>query len=119
GRGGGGGGEQPDPGARRGGDAPGPPGGGPPPPRPPGGARGGADAPRRWRARPLIWVLTTLTILAALAFLLWLGWSLYVLIHGAPSSFRFDLDNRCRNLSFSCWALSNFATSGLFIAIAS
>src|SRR5215469_1354232 len=81
--------------------------------------RSGVDEPRRWRARPLIWVLTTLTILAALVFLLWLAWSLYVLIHGAPSSFRFDPDTRCQNLSFSCGALSNFATSGLLIAIAS
>ena len=83
------------------------------------GDRSGVDEPRRWRARPLIWVLTTFTILAALAFLLWLAWSLYVLIHGAPSHYGFDLDRRCATLSFSCGALSNFATSGLLIAIAS
>ncbi len=87
--------------------------------RPRRGDRSGVDEPRRWRARPLIWILTTLTILAALLFLLWLGWSLYILIHGAPSHYRFDLDHRCTNLSFSCGALSNFATSGLLIAIAS
>src|SRR5215831_20971260 len=86
-------------------------------PRP--GDRSGVDEPRRWRARPLIWILTTFTILAALAFLFWLAWSIYVLIHGVPSSFRFDLDKRCQDLSFSCGALSNFATSGLLIAIAS
>src|SRR5215475_8011793 len=84
-----------------------------------GRARVPRHPPRRWRARPLIWVLTTLTILAALAFLFWLAWSLYVLIHGAPSSSRFDLDQRCAKLSFSCGALSNFATSGLLLAIAS
>ena len=44
---------------------------------------------------------------------------MYILIHGAPSHYRFDLDHRCTNLSFSCGALSNFATSGLLIAIAS
>jgi hypothetical protein len=83
------------------------------------GDRSGVDEPRRWRARPLIWILTTFTILAALAFLLWLAWSLYVLIHGAPSHYGFDLDRRCATISFSCGALSNFATSGLLIAIAS
>src|SRR2546429_3043323 len=31
--------------------------------------RSGVDEPRRWRARPLIWVLTFFTILAALAVL--------------------------------------------------
>lgn len=87
--------------------------------RPPRGDRSGVDEPRRWRARPLIWVLTFLTILAALAFLLWLAWSLYVLIHGEPSSFRFDPDVRCAQIGFSCGALSNFATSGLLLAIAS
>jgi hypothetical protein len=81
--------------------------------------RSGVDEPRRWRARPLIWVLTFLTILAALAFLLWLAWSLYVLIHGAPSAFGADPDRRCLDLGFSCGALSNFATSGLLLAIAS
>src|SRR5215468_5829217 len=86
--------------------------------RPRRGDRSGVDEPRRWRARPLIWIVTTLTILAALVFLFWLAWSLYVLIHGAPSS-RFDPDTRCANLSFSCGALSNFATSGLLLAIAS
>lgn len=81
--------------------------------------RSGVDEPRRWRARPLIWVLAFLTILAALAFLLWLAWSLYVLIHGAPPAFGFDPDRRCQDLGFSCGALSNFATSGLLLAIAS
>src|SRR5262245_66674459 len=87
--------------------------------RPRRGDRSGVDEPRRWRARPLIWVLTFLTVLAALAFLLWLAWSLYVLIHGAPSAFRFDPDHRCSQLGSSCGALSNFATSGLLLAVAS
>jgi hypothetical protein len=81
--------------------------------------RSGVDEPGRWRARPLIWILTLFTILAALAFLLWLAWSVYVLIHGEPSAFRFDPDRRCAQVGFSCGALSNFATSGLLLAIAS
>jgi hypothetical protein len=81
--------------------------------------RSGVDEPGRWRARPLIWTLTLFTILAALVFLLWLAWSLYVLIHGEPSALRFDPDRRCAQLGFSCGALSNFATSGLLLAIAS
>src|SRR5450755_438601 len=87
--------------------------------RPRRGDRSGVDEPGRWRARPLIWTLTLFTILAALAFLLWLAWSLYVLIHGEPSAFRFDPDRRCAQLGFSCGDLSNFATSGLLLAIAS
>jgi hypothetical protein len=87
--------------------------------RPRRGDRSGVDEPRRWRARPLIWILTLFTVLAALAFLLWLAWSLYVVIHGEPSAFRFDPDRRCAQLGFSCGALSNFATSGLLLAIAS
>src|ERR1039458_3719352 len=81
--------------------------------------RSGVDEPGRWRARPVIWTLTLFTILAALAFLLWLAWSFYVLIRGEPSAFRFDPDRRCAQLGFSCGALSNFATSGLLLAIAS
>lgn len=88
-------------------------------PRPRRRDRSGVDEPGKWRARPLIWILTLLTGLAALAFLLWLAWSFYVLIHGEPSAFRFDPDRRCAQLGFSCGALSNFATSGLLLAIAS
>jgi hypothetical protein len=77
------------------------------------------DEPGRWRARPLIWTLIVFTILAALVFLLWLAWSLYVLISGQPTAFGFDPDRRCAQIGFSCGALSNFATSGLLLAIAS
>ena len=83
------------------------------------GDRSGVDEPGRWRARPLIWALTLLTILAALVFFLWLAWSFYVLFLGHPSAFSFDPDRRCAQLGFSCGALSNFATSGLLLAIAS
>jgi hypothetical protein len=81
--------------------------------------RSGVDEPGRWRARPLIWALILLTILAALVFFLWLAWSFYVLFLGHPSAFSFDPDRRCARLGFSCGALSNFATSGLLLAIAS
>jgi len=53
-------------------------------PRPRRRYRSGVDEPGKWRARPLIWILTLLTGLAALAFLLWLAWYFYVLIHGEP-----------------------------------
>jgi hypothetical protein len=81
--------------------------------------RSGVDEPRRWRARALIWIAILLTVLAALVFLLWLAWSFYVVFLGHPSAFGFDPDRRCAQLSFSCGALSNFATSGLLLAIAS
>ena len=87
--------------------------------RPRRGDRSGVDEPRRWRARPLIWIATLLTILAAIVFLLWLAWSFYVVFLGHPSSFSFDPDRRCSQLGFSCGALSNIATSLLLLAIAS
>ena len=87
--------------------------------RPRRGDRSGVDEPRRWRARPLIWIATLLTILAAIVFLLWLAWSFYVFFLGHPSSFGFDPDRRCAQLGFSCGALSNIATSLLLLAIAS
>ena len=86
--------------------------------RPRRGDRSGVDEPRRWRARPLIWIATLLTVLAALVFLLWLAWSFYVVFLGRPSAFGFDPDRRCAQLGFSCGALSNFGTSGLLLAIA-
>jgi hypothetical protein len=81
--------------------------------------RSGVDEPETWRPGPLIWAVTLLTVLAVLLCVLWLGWSIYVVIHGGPSSFRFDPDRRCTQLGFSCGVLSNFATSGLLIALAS
>jgi hypothetical protein len=87
--------------------------------RPRRGDRSGVDEPRRWRARPLIWIAASLTILAAFVFVLWLAWSFYVLFLGHPSPFGFDPDRRCAQLGFSCGALSNIATSVLLLAIAS
>ena len=88
-------------------------------PRPRRRDRSGVDEPERWRAGPLIWLLTVLTAVAVVFFLLWLAWSIYVIVHGGPSGLRFDPDRRCAQLGFSCGALSNFATSGLLLALAS
>lgn len=79
----------------------------------------GAERPDKWHARPLIWALTLFTALVALVFAVWLAWSVYVLVRGAPTTFRYDPDTRCMHLSFSCGALTGFATSGLLLALAS
>ncbi|HWG61921.1 MAG TPA: hypothetical protein VG253_09430 [Streptosporangiaceae bacterium] len=88
-------------------------------PRPSRRDRTGVDEPRNWRARPLIWTLTLVTVVAAVLFVGWLAWSIYVLVHGAPTHFGFDPDRRCATIGFSCGALSNFATSILLLALAS
>jgi hypothetical protein len=77
------------------------------------------DEPQTWRPGPLIWAATFLTGFAVLAFLVWLGWSIYVIVHGAPSALPYDPDQRCARLGFSCGAISNFLTSGLLLALAS
>jgi hypothetical protein len=87
--------------------------------RPRRGDGSGVDEPQRWRARPLIWVATSLTVFAAFVLFVWLAWSFYVLVLGHPSAFGFDPDHRCAQLGFSCGALSNIATSVLLLAIAS
>ena len=87
--------------------------------RPRRGDGSGVDEPRRWRAQPLIWIATSLTIFAAFVFLLWLAWSFYVLILGHPSGFGFDPDHRCTQLGFSCGAISSIGTSVLLLASAS
>src|SRR5437899_10585053 len=81
--------------------------------------RSGVDEPQAWRPGPLIWAATILTGLAVLAFLVLLGWSVYVIVHGVPSAFPFDPDRRCARLGFSCGAISNLLTSGLLLALAS
>jgi hypothetical protein len=88
-------------------------------PRPRRRDRSGVDEPEPWRSGPLIWLLTLLTAVAVAFFLLWLAWSIYVIVNGGPSGLRFDPDRRCAQLGFSCGALSNFATSGLLLALAS
>jgi NACHT domain-containing protein len=81
--------------------------------------RSGVDEPQTWRPGPLIWTATFLTGFAVLAFLVWLGWSVYVIVHGVPSSFPYDPDRRCTQLGFSCGTISNFLASGLLLALAS
>ncbi len=81
--------------------------------------RSGVDEPQPWRPGPLIWTVTLLTGVAVLAFVVWLGWSIYVIVHGAHTAYLYDPDRRCAQLSFSCGAISNFLTSGLLLALAS
>ena len=81
--------------------------------------RSGVDEPQTWRPGPLVLVLTFLTGLSVLVSLVWLGWSVYVIVHGGPSSLKFDPDRRCSAIGFSCGAISNFLTSGLLLALAS
>jgi hypothetical protein len=81
--------------------------------------RSGVDEPQPWRPGPLVLVLTFLTGLSVLVFLIWLGWSVYVIVNGGPSSFGFDPDRRCNSLGFSCGAISNVLTSALLLALAS
>ena len=88
-------------------------------PRPRRRDRSGVDEPETWRAGLLIWTATSLTVVAALFFILWLAWSIYVFVHGEPTAFRYDPDRRCLPLGFSCGVISNFATSVLLIALAS
>jgi hypothetical protein len=81
--------------------------------------RSGVDEPQIWRPGRLISALTLLTRFAALAFLVWLGWSVFVIVHGGPSAFPYDPDRRCTSLGFTCGAVSNVLTSVLLLAVAS
>jgi len=89
-------------------------------PRPRRRDRSGVDEPGKWRARPLLRVVTLLTGLAALIFVLWLAWFGYeYFVRGGPSQLAFDPDHRCAQLGFSCGAVSNVLTSGLLLMLAS
>jgi hypothetical protein len=88
-------------------------------PRPRRRDRSGVDEPEMWRPGPLILSGTLLTGVAVVFFVLWLAWTIYVIVRGGPSGFRYDPDRRCAQLGFSCGALSNFATSVFLIALAS
>ncbi|HEV2243614.1 MAG TPA: NACHT domain-containing protein [Streptosporangiaceae bacterium] len=88
-------------------------------PRPRRRDRGGVDEPQRWWPGPLIVSLAIVTGFAVVVFLAWLGWSIYVVVHGSPSNFgQFDPDRRCGSLGFSCGAITNILTSVLLIALA-
>jgi hypothetical protein len=88
-------------------------------PRPRRRDRGGVDEPQTWRPGRLIWALTLLTGFAVLVFLAWLGWSVFVVVHGGPSALPYDPDRRCTSLGFTCGAVSNVLTSVLLLAVAS
>ena len=89
-------------------------------PRPRRRDRSGVDEPQRWWPGPLIVSLAIVTGFAVVVFLAWLGWSIYVVVHGSPSNFgQFDPDRRCGPLGFSCGAITNILTSVLLIALAS
>ncbi len=81
--------------------------------------RSGVDEPQTWRPGLLIWALTLLTGFAVLLFLVWLSWSIYVIVHGEPSALPYDPDRRCAPLGFTCGAISNVLTSVLLLAVAS
>lgn len=88
-------------------------------PRPRRRDRSGVDEPQTWRPGRFIWALTLLTAFAVLVFLAWLGWSVFVIVHGGPSALRYDPDRRCTSLGFTCGAVSNVVTSVLLLAVAS
>ena len=88
-------------------------------PRPRRRDRRGVDEPQTWRPGPLIWGLALLTGCAVLVFLAWLGWSVFVIVHGGPSGLRYDPDRRCTSLGFTCGAVSNVVTTILLLAVAS
>src|SRR5258707_5758584 len=89
-------------------------------PRPRRRDRSGVDEPQRWWPGPLIVSLAIVAGFAVVVFLAWLGWSIYVVVHGSPSNFgQFDPDRRCGPLGFSCGAITNILTSVLLIALAS
>jgi hypothetical protein len=81
--------------------------------------RRGVDEPQTWRPGLLVWTVAAATGVAVLVFVAWLGWSIYVYAHGAPTGLTFDPDHRCAQLGASCGAISNFLTSGLLLALAS
>jgi len=81
--------------------------------------RSGVDEPQTWRPGLLIWALTLLTGFAVLLYVVWLSWSIYVIVHGEPSALPFDPDRRCAPLGFTCGAISNVLTSVLLLAVAS
>jgi hypothetical protein len=89
-------------------------------PRPRRRDRSGVDEPQRWWPGALIVSLAVLTGFAFIMFVAWLGWSIYIIVHGAPSNFGpFDPDRRCTPLGFSCGAITNILTSVLLIGLAS
>ncbi len=89
-------------------------------PRPHRGDRSGVDEPARWRSRRSVRIATLITGLAALLFILWLGWVAYLyFIRNGPSGASLDPDRRCGALGFSCGIATNILASGVLVAFAS
>jgi hypothetical protein len=82
--------------------------------------RSGIDEPAPWRSRGLVRVLTIVTGIVVLTFVLWLGWVVYLYVaRGGPSGATFDPDRRCASLGFSCGIVTNLLASGVLVALAS
>ena len=82
--------------------------------------RSGIDEPANWRSRGLVRVLTVVTGVVVVAFVLWLGWVVYLYVaRGGPSGATFDPDRRCAALGFSCGIVTNLLASGVLVALAS
>lgn len=82
--------------------------------------RTGIDEPAPWRSRGAVRVATILTGVFVTAFVLWLGWVVYLYVaRGGPSGATFDPDRRCAALGFSCGIVTNLLASGVLVALAS
>ncbi len=82
--------------------------------------RSGIDEPASWRSRGLVRVVTIVTAIIVVAFVLWLGWVVYLYVerHG-PSGAVLDPDRQCSALGFSCGIVTNLLASGVLVAFAS
>ncbi len=88
--------------------------------RPKRGDRSGVDEPANWRSRRSVRIATLVTGLAAVLFILWLGWVVYLyVVRNGPSGASFDPDRRCAALGFSCGIATNILASGVLVAFAS
>ena len=89
-------------------------------PRPRRSDRSGVDEPARWRSRTGVRIVAIITGVAALGFILWLGWVAYLyIVRNGPSGASFDPDKRCGALGFSCGIATNILASGVLVAFAS
>jgi hypothetical protein len=89
-------------------------------PRPRRRDRSGVDEPAKWRSRPSVRIVTFVTGLATLGFVLWLGWVIYLyVVRNGPSGASFDPDRRCGSLGFSCGIATNLLASVVVVALAS
>jgi len=72
-------------------------------PRPRRRDRSGVDEPAKWRSRTSIRIATLVTGLVAFAFILWIGWVVYLYaVRRGPSGAALDPARKCAALGFSC-----------------